>query len=120
MADVTWPTSLPGGPRWGWSQQPDDNVVRGPGDKGRRRFTRAQRSYQVTSVLTGSQLADFLTFWTEGTLDGALPFEWVHPDTGDTTDFIAIQPYQIQHLEGATDYPTETAYQVSLTLREVF
>ncbi|MBX9667296.1 MAG: hypothetical protein K2X93_06740 [Candidatus Obscuribacterales bacterium] len=120
MADVVWPAALPGGPRWGWSQQPEENVVRGPSDKARRRFTRAQRVFSVSTVLTGEQFEAFETFWLEGILDGSLPFEWKLPHSGEACDFIAMQPYQVQHIEGATDYPDETGYNVVLQLREVF
>jgi len=90
MAD--WPVTLPQDPEiQGLVEDAPDGTVRtnmeaGP-DKIRRRFTAAPRPFDMSLILTKTQVGTLDDFYV-GTLDhGALPFNWHSPRTQSAGEF---------------------------------
>lgn len=88
----TWPGTLPQSPDAdGYTESPPDVLLRTQMDAGppkvRRRSTAGPRSVGMRMTLSLDQvqtLDDF--FWTTCQA-GALPFDWVHPRTGNAATF---------------------------------
>lgn len=101
---ATWPVSLPANPRRDLTWSPKSNVISFGTEVGkgklRRRSTYRSKLWSLSFIMTDAQLADFVTFFEDDLEDGALPFEWVYPRTGDTWEFTfdAGQPYTVAYL----------------------
>lgn len=115
MADVIWPLDLPESALWGWTQVLDANTVPGVVKKGRRKYTVAQDSFAISTILSGSQYASFMNFWKNGTLDGSLPFVWKRPWDNTTSKFIVTTPPSPQHMVNSA---SEIVVRVSLVIKE--
>lgn len=93
MADTTWPFSsgyasrMLGLP----AVQPDVNVLESDVDAGRPKLrplrTKSDRIIQCYTILTGTELGTFRTWFDQTCKAGALTFEWYNPETDATADF---------------------------------
>lgn len=88
----TWPISLPQEPLLaGFQFTPQVNVISfgtevGPG-KVRRRSTARVRQLPFNVHVTDAQLDDFVAFFQDDLLDGALAFDLIDPVAGGTRSF---------------------------------
>ena len=112
---AAWPVSLPAYPRRDLTWSPKPNVISfgtevGKG-KRRRRSTYRSKLWSLSFIMTDAQLADFVAFFEDDLEDGALPFEWVYPRTGDTWEFTFASdtPYTVAFFT-----PTEQLVTLSL------
>ncbi len=108
MADPVWPSSLPQFPiDSGYSEEPEDNVLRSPTDigpgKSRRRYTAVTVKTGYSVVMDGAQVTTFTTWWTDTLFDGAIPFQHTHPRAGTAVRFRPVAPFKLEHYSGA-DY----------------
>lgn len=93
MADYVWPITLPQRPHpEDYLEEEPDNVISqdmgvGPPKK-RKRSTAMGTTLQLTFIFTRIQLAIFKAFYRDDLGYGALPYEWVHPETFETSDFV--------------------------------
>lgn len=88
---IVWPLSLPVAPLVsGYQEALPDNTIRTNMDKGpakvRRKGAALPVVFKVKMTLTQSQRAELRTFLNSTTAQGALRFEWTHPDTGATIE----------------------------------
>ena len=89
----TWPAGLPQCPILnGFSEQRQRNVVAfepevGP-PKMRRRSTAVGVLTSIAYRMTVAHVSTFNTFYEDTLEDGSLPFEWDHPITGTTYDWM--------------------------------
>jgi len=97
MADAIWPVGLPQAPRVARYNQVDQSrVVRTAMDVGpakvRRRATAAIETCEIELRLTRSQVATLKAFFRDTVHAGAVPFEWVHHETGNAIDYRFTEP----------------------------
>lgn len=117
MADA-WPLTLPQAPLAGsYTQQLQDNVLRGPAEAGaegqrRRRFTATAKTVSFAMNMTAAQLATLETFYKTTLGGGVLRFTFEDPVTGTTKEFSFEEPYQAQHVSA-------DIFRVSMTLLRV-
>jgi len=119
MSDPIWPAVLPQVPiKDGYSEEPQDNVVRsqpdaGPG-KSRRRYTAIGVSTGVSYKMSESQVQTFITFWRDSIFDGSIPYKKAHHRTGVEKRFKATAPYKLASHQGGGG-----KYVVTLFLKEL-
>lgn len=89
MPLVVWPVGFPQQPKLGLEVDIEDNIIESAVDSGpakQRRRTTQVRKFQTTSMeLTGAQLEDFDTFWTNiwnQSGNDAGTFTWINFHTG--------------------------------------
>lgn len=93
MPAASWPATLPQCPILNaFSETPQPNVVSfkpevGP-PKQRRRSTAKAWITNVSYRMTNAQLLTFKTFFETTLEDGALPFNWAHPVTKVSYDWM--------------------------------
>lgn len=98
MANPVWPNTLPQYvERSGYAEKPGDNTIETPVDAGpakvRRRFTADVRRFTVALKMSAAQCDTFEAFWRDDLLQGALPFDWVHPRTRAATTYLFRKPH---------------------------
>ena len=114
MADA-WPLTLPQTPLAGtYSEQRQDNVVRGPSAPGaegqrRRRFSATCKTVSFAMNMTAAQLGTLEAFYDSTLASGAYAFEFADPTISGTKVFSFAEPYQVQHI-------SVDLYRVSMTL----
>jgi len=86
---ANWPATLPGmGPET--TVQDDESRLIQSMDSGpasvRNRFTAITQTIKTTMILTGTQLATFLTFFRTTLSHGTDSFTWTHPIDGSSKD----------------------------------
>lgn len=114
MADA-WPLTLPQAPLAGtYSEQRQDNVVRGPSAPGaegqrRRRFSATCKTVSFAMNMTAAHLATLETFYGTTLASGVYGFEFTDPSIDTTKEFSFAEPYQVQHI-------SVDLYRVSMTL----
>lgn len=114
MADA-WPVTLPETPLAGsYTEQLQDNVIRGPAAPGaegqrRARFSATAKTVTFSMNMTKAQLATLLTFYQTTLGSGVLGFEFTDPTTGTTKEFAFAEPYQAAHI-------SVDLYRVTMTL----
>jgi len=94
---ATWPVTLPDYVlQDGYLEQPPENTIRTKMDvgppKARRRATSAPRPIKCRQHMTAAQVVTFDTFYVTTLKSGSLPFEWQHPRTGSTVNFMFTEP----------------------------
>lgn len=105
MADATWPSTLQQNlNQSGFTNTLPDNVIRssmdvGP-DKVRRRDVSAVEPIVGSIVATLDEYNDLVTFYNDITVSGSLPFDWVHPITGESEEFRFTAPPSITAISG--------------------
>lgn len=117
MTTAIWPVDLPS-PRPGFGKTPEDNIVPGVLDRGRRKFTKARSSYSVTFRFTASEYFIFDEFYRDGLHDGAEPFVWERPENAEAEIKFLLSDVQVQHVpeSGGGD---DALYDVAFMLTEV-
>jgi len=101
---LQWPASLPQRVDQGFTEQPPDVLLRTEMEDGRpKRRPRVTKGVEpVTasiSALSSSQVGTLRSFYEDTCVNGSLPFEWVHPRSGNTVQLHWKKPPQIQHEE---------------------
>jgi hypothetical protein len=91
MADITWPGGLPQElPFEGFSMTAPSGAVRVDMDAGpafqRQRYTAAPAPLKFPLWLTTTEYQVFMDFYVVSLAHGALPFNWVHPITGEAVE----------------------------------
>lgn len=100
---TAWPGTLPANPRRDLTWQPKPNVIGFGTEVGkgklRRRSTYRSKLWSLPFIMTDAQLAIFQAFFETDLADGALPFEYVYPRTGDTWEFTFDKdsPYSVAY-----------------------
>lgn len=94
---ATWPATIPQEPvAGGWDEVPDNNLAKFAPEVGRekrrRRYTGAGSTAQARFSMTDAQYATLLAFYRDDCKDGALPFTWDHPVTGETREWLFDSP----------------------------
>lgn len=113
---VDWPSTLPQRPLADdWSEELPDLLLRSPMDIGpaktRRRTTAGVTPVQASFRMTPTELAAFRTFYQTTVVSGSVPFDWVHPITGETLSWQIVPKPRI------TPYRSNSPnYRVSLQL----
>ena len=102
---ATWPDTLPDTPLLdGYSETRQQEFLRSEMDAGpakqRRRFSAATYYFNVSYVLDESQLDDLNYFYTIDLYGGSLPFDWIHPRTGDEVQARFMSPISFSVLSG--------------------
>jgi hypothetical protein len=92
-----WPGTLPAAPQLrGFEEQPANTLIRTEMDVGpakvRRRITAGVRPHKMLFHMDAAQLEIFDQFYTDVLGDGALPFNFTHPRTGETKSFRIVSP----------------------------
>ena len=86
----TWPVTLPQRLSADTSVVDDESRAITDMDSGpasvRNRFTAITQSVKGSMVLSGSQLATFLTFFRTTIRHGSLSFNWIHPFTEEVVE----------------------------------
>ena len=86
----TWPVTLPQRLSADTSVVDDESRAISDMDSGpasvRNRFTAITQSVKGSMVLTGAQLAIFLTFFRTTLRHGSLSFGWIHPFTEEAVE----------------------------------
>lgn len=105
MPNAIWPLTLPQELQQdGFSLQPPTNFIATPMEVGprktRRRDVVATYPVQGQIVVTKAQLDVLWTFFRVTLADGALPFEWVEPRTGELAEFSFKEPFSISDIGG--------------------
>jgi len=105
MANIYWPELLPSGLlENGFSQQPQNNVIRTAMDAGpkkaRRRYTARTVKYSGKQVFDAAELAVFEQFYHNVIADGVLRFNFTDPVTGETAEFRFTEDYTLRALDG--------------------
>ena len=88
----TWPLTLPQTPlQDGYSETLEKNVIVTSMDQGpaktRKRFTAGVKKYQVSFLMSSSQLSTFETFYEDTINFGATTFTFPDPRSGSNADF---------------------------------
>lgn len=105
---TTWPPSLPQTPlQDGFKEEFENNIITTQMDQGpakvRRRFTAGVQKYDVTFLMSSSQLSTFETFFNDTISQGATSFTFPIPRTGVNDTFrldMTKGPPQIAPLSG--------------------
>lgn len=89
---ATWPVSLPQTPlQDGFSEQIENGVITTQMDQGpsktRRRFTASVKKYEVTFLMSASQLSTFRTFFDSAISGGANSFTFTDPIVNTSGSF---------------------------------
>jgi len=116
---ATWPTadSFPQTPLMSFNQVTAPNTVlttdmdAGP-PKTRQRSTAGYYIHDYVFGMTATNLSALLTFYNTTTNGGADSFEWTHPRTSTTEDWVFVNPPSWRQV--APD-----RYEVNVTLREL-
>lgn len=107
MSTPTWPSSLPGLNVEGYSEEPEEGVLRTSVDAGpdftRRRVTAVPTRIQDTLYLTGTQVATLRAFHRDTLAMGSRVFAWDHPRTGDAVTIRFLRAPSIVAEAGGTD-----------------
>jgi len=93
MAAASWPSTLPQCPNLTeWQEEPQPNVADSNAPVGlprkARRSTAKTWIVDATFRMTNEQLLTFKTFFETTLLDGSLPFNWAHPITLVSYDWL--------------------------------
>lgn len=117
MSNPLWPASLPQQVLVdGYKRSFGVGVVRTPMEIGpakqRQRFTAVPQPFSAMTEVDRTQLATFQAFWRDTLGQGALPFDWVDPETlaPITFQFIGDQPPSWNPMPGSQ------VWQIVLTL----
>ncbi len=105
MPSAVWPLTLPQELQQdGFALQPPNNIISTPMDVGprktRRRDVVATYPVQGQIVVTSAQLDILWAFFRVTIADGALPFEWVEPRTGQAVEFAFKEPFSVSDIGG--------------------
>jgi hypothetical protein len=89
---TSWPTELPQTPQYGFQEQRQRNIVSfkpefGP-PKMRLGSTGASTDAVASFIMTDDQVDIFQSFYILDLSDGVLSFQWAHPVTGITYDWV--------------------------------
>lgn len=89
---ATWPSTLPQRPlRDGYQEQLETVVLRTSMDQGpakqRKRFTAAVKPYDVSFLMTKTQLETFISFYEDDISYGSIVFDFPEPRTGVVHEF---------------------------------
>lgn len=84
---ATWPATIPQVPSLDdYSAADVDATLRSGMDSGpekvRRRYTAVPENLTCTFIMSTAQHTTFQTFFRDTIARGAIPFDWVHPETG--------------------------------------
>lgn len=122
MADTIWPFST------GYASRmiglpdvtPATNVLASDVDAGRPKLrplrTKSDRIIRCYTVLLGSELATFRTWFDQTCKAGALTFEWYDPETDDSADF-QFEGTPRHHVLVGNEDPDYVKWQLDMTLR---
>lgn len=109
---ATFPTAMRVGPR----QTPNSNMIETQMSTGypkRRRRDRVKYdTYSGSVILNESDKDVFLAWFHDTILDGSLEFEWKHPFTGATANFVLVNTPEPQWMAFGL-------YEIGLLIREV-
>jgi len=102
---IVWPVSLPTLPLVaGAVEKAPELAIRTDMDTGppkvRMRTSAGSYILQCEFLMTGTQLAAFMTFWETTTYGGTLSFEWTHPRTGAVENMRFASPPQWSQVKG--------------------
>lgn len=102
---AVWPTGLPQKlNQSGFSNTLPDNVIRSDMDVGpnkvRRRDVSAPEPIRGSITVTESEYSLFVTFFNTTLASGSIPFDWVHPITGDSAEFLFVNTPSISARSG--------------------
>ncbi len=100
----TWPATLPGFMKDGWTEEAPKTALRTEMDAGpakvRRRFSAGVRPFSGQLKVTGVQLAALDDFYLDDCQGGAVAFDFPHPRTGLTVSARFAEPPKYQALGG--------------------
>jgi uncharacterized protein Usg len=102
---IVWPVTLPALPlASGAIEKAPELTIRTDMDAGppkiRMRASAGVWPIQFDMLMSGTQLATFLTFWQTTTYGGALSFEWTHPRTATTKNMRFSSPPEWSQIRG--------------------
>lgn len=106
MSNPSWPGTLPGYVlEQGFGESLAEQVLESPMEVGpakrRRRYTRNNRVFTASMMMTDSQSASFESFYYTTLIGGTLPFDWVHPRLQTAMTFVFRRPApKITELKG--------------------
>lgn len=104
---ATWPATLPAPLLNSFREQPPENTIRSPMDKGPpkiRRITTANiRPISFSLALTPAQVEILDDFYTTETFSGSVEFYFDHPRTGETFSAVFAERPSYEEREGV-DY----------------
>ncbi|NCC82354.1 MAG: hypothetical protein EOM04_08805 [Clostridia bacterium] len=88
----------------GFSHKVQDNIIRSEVEMGkpkqRQRYTTIVEEFQGNITVHLSEINTFVFFWRTDLKNGALPFTFPHPFTGEVTEMEFLAPYEITNLSG--------------------
>jgi hypothetical protein len=92
-----WPSTLPQKPDPSeYNEEEPDNTITSEPDAGppitRPRTSAKGPSLDLVFYMTKTQLATFKTFYRTTLSYGSIAYEWTHPETGETSDFVFLKP----------------------------
>jgi hypothetical protein len=94
---ASWPSSLPVYVlEQGYAEKLPEQTIETQVDAGiakvRRRYTAANRMFNITLQLSNAQAETFETFYESTLAGGSLPFDWRHPRYGTAVTFRFRKP----------------------------
>ncbi len=100
---AVWPASLKQCPQT-WSEQPRDNLIRTGVDVGlgkvRRRYTAAITDVRMTVTMTMADYRTFKAWYLSDIQQGALPFMYKDPVSGNVQQYRLKEPPQEEIIKG--------------------